>query len=341
MLATLDRGPGPRLILQAHLDTKPAGPPAAWSGDPFTARVTDGLMYGLGACDTKGGLAAMLVAADRLARRSDWQGQLEVQGVADEEDGSALGAEFLLAEGLLIADAAVVSEPTGALPSPAQLGNAWAEVTIRTPGAHAGTPWKGIDAVEVARRYVAVLERLLREMPTDPAFPHHPRLNVGHLMAPGHPGTLSSSCMLRCDIRVLPHQRHATVMDLYDRAAREVADPPAGVSLHVGPYQGGGCESHAIAVDHPLLLAFDAAAQALGVPSGRCSFAGGSDARYFARAGTPAVVHGPGDLDRAHAPDEFVPISELRLAARQIELVAADFLQSPGRYPLADKSRNR
>ncbi|MEV4614270.1 M20/M25/M40 family metallo-hydrolase [Kitasatospora sp. NPDC049258] len=333
VLATLERGEGPHLILQAHLDTKPAAPPGAepvgWSSDPLVARIADGLLHGLGACDTKGGLAAMVVAAERLARRDDWSGRLEVQGVADEEDGSGLGAAFLLSEGLLTADAAIVSEPTGCLPSAAQLGNAWAEVTVTTTGAHAGTPSRGQDAVEVARRFMAEVDALLTRMPTDPAFPHHPRLNVGHLAAPGHPGTLSSSCVLRCDVRVLPWQRHDSVMEVYTRAASAVADACPGSALTVRPYQGGGCESHAVADDHPLVRAFDrASADRAGE---RCSFAGGSDARFFARAGTPAVVHGPGHLDQAHAPDEYVPVGHLVLAADQLEAVAAGFLQSVDR----------
>ncbi|MFD9126505.1 M20 family metallopeptidase [Kitasatospora sp. NPDC059571] len=333
VLAVLERGEGPHLILQAHLDTKPAAPPGAepagWSGDPLVARIADGLLYGLGACDTKGGLAAMVVAAERLARRDDWSGRLEVQGVADEEDGSALGAAFLLSEGLLAADAAIVSEPTGCLPSAAQLGNAWAEVTVTTAGAHAGTPTRGQDAVEVARRFMAEVEALLAQLPTDPAFPHHPRLNVGHLAAPGHPGTLSSGCVMRCDVRVLPGQRHDVVMGVYTRAASAVADACPGSALTVRPYQGGGCESHAVAADHPLVLAFDRTP--VDGAGGRCSFAGGSDARFFARAGTPAVVHGPGHLDQAHAPDEYGPVRHLVLAADQIETVAADFLQPVGR----------
>lgn len=333
VLADLERGPGRHLILQAHLDTKPAGPPGAelagWTGDPLVARIEDGLLYGLGACDTKGGLAAMLVAAGRLARRDDWTGRLQVQGVADEEDGSALGAAFLLQEGLLTADAAVVAEPTGCLPSPAQLGNAWIEVSIATGGAHAGTPWKGDDAVAVARHFMAAVETELSGMPTHPAFPHHPRLNVGHLSAPGHPGTVSSRCALRCDIRVLPGQSHDSVMAAYHRAGRATADAYPDARVSASPYQGGGCESHEVAGDSPLMLAFDRALRATGSAAGHCFFAGGSDARFLARAGTPAVVYGPGYLDQAHAPDEYVPVDQLVTAARQIEAVVVDFLRHP------------
>jgi acetylornithine deacetylase/succinyl-diaminopimelate desuccinylase family protein len=326
VLATLERGTGPHLILQAHIDTKPAGP-VGWTSDPFAARIDDGLMYGLGACDTKGGLAAMLVAADRLAQRDDWSGRLEVQGVADEEDGSEFGAAFLLREGLLAADAAIVAEPTGCLPSAAQLGNAWAEVTITTSGAHAGTPWKGEDAVAVARRFMEAAEKELGDMPTDPAFPHHPRLNVGHVSAPGHPGTVSSRCVLRCDVRVLPFQEHSSVMDVYARVARRVADAHPDAEVSISPYQGGGCESHAVADDSPLVRAFDRALAADGREGGRCSFFGGSDARFFGRVGTPAVVYGPGHLAQAHAPDEYVPVDQLVAAARHIEAVVVDVLR--------------
>jgi acetylornithine deacetylase/succinyl-diaminopimelate desuccinylase-like protein len=106
----------------------------------------DGFLYGLGACDVKGGLAAQVLAACALAGTPGWSGELVVQAVADEEDGSRLGAEHLLALGLLTADGAIVAEPTGCAPSLVQLGNAWAEITIGGRAAHAGTPERGQDA---------------------------------------------------------------------------------------------------------------------------------------------------------------------------------------------------
>ncbi len=334
LVARLHSGRGRRLILQAHADTKPAGPvgvPGGWSSDPFVPVERDGLLVGLGACDTKGGLAAQLAAACELAHQPGWSGELVVQVVADEEDGSALGAETLLEMGLLRGDGAVVAEPTGCLPSLAQLGNAWSEITIDGRAAHAGHPERGRDAFRAMTRLVTVLDELLSTVPTHPAFPGHPRLNVGDLALPGHPGTVPGRCRMRCDVRISPGADRDDTHALYRRAAEQVATE-LGVDIAVAPYQGGGCRSHEIPLDHPLAQAFLQLGHASGHSGRTLPFAGGTDARYFAAAGTPALVHGPGHLEQAHAPDEFVPVAQLRLAQRQLVALAHQFLV-PTRRP--------
>jgi succinyl-diaminopimelate desuccinylase len=330
VVARLRRGQGRKLILQAHSDTKPAVPSGAaslWTTDPFRPEERAGLLYGLGACDTKGGLAAQLVAACTLAEDPGWSGELVVQAVADEEDGSRLGAEHLLRLGLLDADGAIVAEPTGCAPSLSQLGNAWAEITVLGRAAHAGTPERGCDAFRAALHYIAELEAILGGVESDPYFPGHPRLNVGDFTMPGHPGTVPGECRFRCDIRVLPgHDRDATFA-LYQEAAVALRKSRS-VTAEVTRYQGGGCQSHRIDPGHPLAHAFSAAQAETGQPARATSFAGGTDARYFAMAGTPAVVYGPGSLEQAHAADEYVPIAELRLAEQQMRISALAFLRA-------------
>lgn len=329
VVATLRRAPGRRLIFQAHGDTKPAGPAGAWRTDPFEPQERGGLLYGLGSCDTKGGLAAQVAAACALAAEPTWTGELVVQAVADEEDGSRLGAEHLLSLGLLEADAAVVAEPTGCLPSVAQLGNAWAEITITGRAAHAGHPERGVDAFRAAAAFTEAVDRLLTDQPTSADFPGHPRLNVGEFTMAGHPGTVPGVCRLRCDIRVLPGVARDGVLGLYRTAADQVVRSH-GVLVQVEPYQGSGCQSHEIDSEHLLARAFRRALHETGQPSRTLPFAGGTDARYFAMAGTPALVHGPGSLEQAHAPDEYVPIAELRLAVRQLVHVGRSFLGGSG-----------
>jgi succinyl-diaminopimelate desuccinylase len=330
VVARMRRGSGRRLILQAHTDTKPAvapGTASLWTVDPFRAEERAGLLYGLGACDTKGGLAAQLVTACVLADNPGWSGELVVQAVADEEDGSRLGAEHLLALGLLDADGAIVAEPTDCAPSLAQLGNAWAEITIRGRAAHAGTPERGYDAFRAALRYIAELEAILRDTATDPDFPGHPRLNVGDVAMPGHPGTVPGECRVRCDIRVLPGLERDATFALYEKAA-ETVRTMCDVTVAVTRYQGGGCQSHRIDPGHPLARAFQLAQRETGQAASTTPFAGGTDARYFAMGGTPAVVYGPGSLAQAHAPDEYVPVAELRLAERHLRTAALAFLRA-------------
>jgi succinyl-diaminopimelate desuccinylase len=144
-------------------------------------------------------------------------------------------------------------------------------------------------------------------------------------MMPGHPGTVPGQSQLRCDIRVLPDVARDDVLALYDEAAAAVRRDH-GILVRVERYQGGGCQSHSIDPSHRLARAFRVAQQATRQGTRTTPFHGGTDARYFAMAGTPALVYGPGNLEQAHAPDEYVPVADLRLAERQLTLVALAFL---------------
>ena len=113
LVVDLDFGPGGRhLALSGHLDTKPVGD-ATWSSDPFVPRVDDGHLYGLGACDMKGAVAAMLLAAAELAIDGPAAGRLSLLFTADEEHGSEYGSRYLAECGAVQADAIVIGEPGG------------------------------------------------------------------------------------------------------------------------------------------------------------------------------------------------------------------------------------
>ena len=113
LIVDLDFGAGGRqLALSGHLDTKPVGD-AVWSSDPFVGHVDDGHLYGLGACDMKGAVAAMLLAAAELAADGPTAGRLSLVFTADEEHGSAYGSRYLAESGAVRADAIVIGEPGG------------------------------------------------------------------------------------------------------------------------------------------------------------------------------------------------------------------------------------
>src|SRR5207248_1826638 len=103
----------PHLMLAAHMDTVPAGNIGSWHTDPFRLEEVDGRLAGLGAADMKASVAAMLLAAARILRNPEPEGMLTLVFSADEENGSAYGMEWLASEGLLVADAAAMTEPSG------------------------------------------------------------------------------------------------------------------------------------------------------------------------------------------------------------------------------------
>jgi acetylornithine deacetylase/succinyl-diaminopimelate desuccinylase-like protein len=315
VLARLEGGGAGKIIYQCHIDTKPAYHAGAkdqhWLRDPFTPVIENGMMYGLGACDTKGGGAAQLRALLQLAQ--DWRPEyptLEWQGVADEEDGSAFGAEYLAGEGRLAADFAIVAEPTNGVVSTRQLGSVWVDVQITGEQSHGGMPWLGKDAIGAGLSLIEKMKRRVAERPRDGAGSHHPAVGVRMLEGGGHAGTVAGQFRIVSDIRVRPDERREDYIDLWRQAADEI-EAEAHVSIHIGFASGGGCEPHALTDPRLLDMVAHAWTDTIGAPFEPQLFYGGSDARYFAANGVPAIVFGAGDLAHAHAPNEFVPIDEV------------------------------
>ena len=316
------------------MDTKPsaeADTGVTWASDPFTLTVDRAAerLYGLGACDAKGSLAAQIAAAGQLIAEGGWHGTLEIHATSDEEDGAQYGAQVLYERGLTSADAAIIGEPTSVRYSPAQLGNAWARVTLQGAPAHAGRPDRGRDAVWAAHEFMAAVRERVALMPADPRFPGHPRLNVGRIDGGSLPGSVPGRCELLCDIRVLPGQDRDGVHQVYQEVAEQVSKL-SGVTITAEFFQGGGCQSNQVSEDAAIVTCFQDAAKQVGADCEPMYFLGGSDARFYARAGTPAIVFGPGDLAVAHAPNEYVRAAELSAAVDLLYGTARRFLSATG-----------
>ena len=167
------RGGGQSLMLNGHLDTVGVAGMEA----PFSARIEKGKMYGRGAQDMKGGIAAALVAAETLAGESRLRGDLVVAAVADEEHKS-MGTRALLDE--IKTDAAIVMEPTGLEVATAHKGFAWATVETLGKAAHGSRPQDGVDAIAMMGRVLGGIESLQRKLE---AMPRHPLLGSGSVHA--------------------------------------------------------------------------------------------------------------------------------------------------------------
>src|SRR5258706_927551 len=172
-------GGGPALLLNAHTDTVGFGALA----DPLTPRIEHGRLYGRGAYDMKGGLAAILAAAAELAQGPRLRGDLIVTAVADEEHaslGTAAVLAHLQAAGARV-DGAIVTEPTEMQLCVAHKGFAWATIATRGHAAHGSRRADGIDAIAHMGRVLVALERLDAELQERPA---HPLLGHGSWHAP-------------------------------------------------------------------------------------------------------------------------------------------------------------
>lgn len=312
--ARLDNGPGPVFAFNTHMDVVPAG--EGWSSDPFVLRERDGRLYGRGACDCKGPLAAMLEAVRMLAEdRSAWSGTLLAVFVGDEEIASE-GAKLYAARKPKI-DFAVVGEPTSNATFSAHKGSLRPIVRVLGVPAHSGTPHLGENAIYRAGE---LLQRIAEHHEAVVRHRSHPLVGEASLtvtrIAGGHAdNVLPGSCELLLDRRMVPGEDEAAVkQEIADMLA--LAKARSGLRAEIVGYKattGGPTET---AADRPIVLRSLDICRAHGVDSpGPFGFQGGCDLVHFRSTGAEGVVIGPGSLSVAHKADEYVPADELATAS--------------------------
>jgi acetylornithine deacetylase len=292
------RAPGRSLMLCGHVDTVGVEGMDA----PFAPEIRDGRLYGRGAQDMKGGVAAMIDAVRVAIDRGVARGRLIVAAVVDEEYAS-IGADALVKD--WTADAAVVTEPTDLQVAIGHKGFAWIDIVTRGRAAHGSRPRDGRDAIMRMGRVLQRLEALDRELQ---ARAPHPMLGTGSLHASIVTGgrELSSYpdvCRLQMERRTVGDESGesalAEITGILDALASEDSEFEAHAALTFArpPYE--------LAADHPLAqLLVDAAAGA-GVRSSKVGMSFWTDAAVLGSAGIPSVLFGPGGAG-LHSREEYV-----------------------------------
>ncbi len=337
---------GRTLVLNGHIDVVPAGDLDRWSVPPFRATVRDGRVYGRGAADMKGGLLCALFAL-RALRDADVRlaGSVLVQSVVGEEDGG-LGTLAAVRRGYT-GDAAIVLEPTQLVLAPAQAGAFNFRVTVPGKAAHGALRAEGVDPINrfiPLYRALQDLERRRNQRPRHPLFadmalPY--ALCVGTVRAGVWASTVAESLVLEGRLGVAPDENadaarrelEAAVRDAAHSAAPETdgedAVDPAWLRDHplIVEWWGGQFAPAATDPGHPVVAAVrDAFRAVTGMPPVVHGMPYGADMRLLANEGhTPTVLFGPGDVRRAHAPDEYVEIRELEVATKAVALAAMRF----------------
>jgi acetylornithine deacetylase len=319
----------PALVLAGHTDVVPAGDPTAWRTDPYELRVEDGRAYGRGACDMKGGLAAVLgaVAALRTAgvrlRRP-----LAVHCVVAEEDGG-LGAFATLRRGHT-GSACVIAEPTARAVVGANAGSLTFRLEVPGRATHGSTRTRGVSAVDAFIPVLGALRELEarrnRDVPDVFAGTNLPYpLSVGTVRAGDWASTVPDLLVAEGRYGVRLDEPVTVARTELEAAVAEACagDPwlsrrPVRVS-----WPGGVFASGQLPTGDPLLPAVrEAVADVTGHEPGVHGAPYGSDLRLYAAAGVPTLQYGPGDVGHAHAVDEHVEVADLERAARVYALLA-------------------
>ena len=330
VIGTLEFGPGPTVLFDAHLDTVPVSDADRWEHDP-RGELTDGRLFGRGAVDTKGPLAACVRGVAAL-RGHHGAGRVVVAGTVAEElvEGPVLQRVAQRVQ----PDAVVICEPSGGLLMVGQRGRAEIIIEVHGRSCHSAYPQAGTNAVEV----MADLIVALRTLP----LPTHPRLGAAILIPTDvvsrpYPSlsVVPGGCVATFDRRTLPGETARDVLAPIQALARELAATHGaraeariavdelitytGAELHAPNFAPAWITPR----DTPLVTAALAGLRAAGMPAdlGHYAFCtnGSGSAGIL---GIPTLGFGPGQQDAAHTTDESISVQDLIAGANSYTALA-------------------
>lgn len=333
------KSPGPTVHFNSHIDVVEAG--NGWTTDPFGAEIRDGKIFGRGTCDMKGGLAASIIAVEAyLAENPDFSGAIEISGTVDEESGGFGGVAYLASKGLFSkprVDHVIIPEPLNK--DRICLGHRgvwWAEIETKGEIAHGSMPFLGDCAV---RHMGAVLESFERDlypaldakqtkMPVVPDGAKRSTMNINAIHGgqtddyTGLPSpNVPDSCKLTIDRRFLIEEDIAEVKGevtaILEKLKRERRKFDYSIRdvMEVLPIMAERDAPVARAVAQGIQQVFGRDPEYVISP-------GTYDQKHIARIGHlhNCIAYGPGILDLAHRPDEFIVIDDMMESARVMAL---------------------
>lgn len=328
--------PGPHLVFNAHVDVVPPG--SGWTHDPYGAEIVDGVMYGRGAADTKGGLAAIIVGIGALVRTGGVRcGRLSVAVVADEEERQT--GTNLLRETGLPADLVVVAEPTSLVPTIAHKGGALFSVLFTGVASHGSRPHQGINAIEHAARFISrVSEHAKKLSRRQHALLGSPTLTVSEIDGGFAAFAVPDRCRLTIDRRLIPGESAESARAELETIIAVLRDEhPEVKAVITTTFAGPPMDT---SESDPLITICRRCVESVvGRDPGTRASAGGTDAGLYSTYDRiPAVVLGPGDVSLAHAADEHVLVTELEDAALVFARIAGQALDGESLQPRLDRT---
>jgi acetylornithine deacetylase len=304
LIATLGKGPG-GLVLSGHTDTVPFDE-ALWSVDPLKLTQKDNRLYGLGSTDMKG-FFAIVHAAVAQFRDASFKHPLIILATADEES-SMEGARQLVTLGRPQARYALIGEPTGLRPINRHKGIMMERLHVQGQSGHSSNPALGKNALEAMHDMISALLAFRSELQCTYHNPHFsidvPTMNLGVIHGGDNPNRICGHCALEFDVRLLPGMASDSLRD----SIRERIVPIAArhkVDFTFSPLFPG---AEAFANDHSELAA--TCTRLTGHEAQSVAF--GTEAPFLQALGMDTVVLGPGSIDVAHQPNEYMGLDQVQ-----------------------------
>jgi len=312
-----------RVVFEAHLDTVSA---LGMSVDPYEPRIQDGRLFGRGACDTKGGLAAMMAALVSLKRQAITPAcDVILAATVDEEfsyrgvlalcDGLDVPASEGGAQGTpLTAQLAVVAEPTELQLVAASKGVLRWRIETIGKAAHSSKPHLGSNAIVAMAGVIQALEEDAKGLNRlQHPLLGSPTLSIGVIRGGTQVNIVPDRCSIELDRRLLPSETWQDVFDDYQRLMDDLmkSDPGLQVKMHSPMLTDLALD---VSQNRYLLDHLSSILESMKLPTQPIGVSFGSDASKLAAIGIPSVILGPGSIDQAHAADEFVSCEHVILA---------------------------
>jgi succinyl-diaminopimelate desuccinylase len=326
LAAAVGAGSGPTIVLHAHLDVVPARP------EQFTPRIEGDRLYGRGAYDMKGGLAAMMCAARDLAGQD--RVRVRFVCVADEEseDVELRGTDHLVEQGYT-GDFAITGEPTDLHIGVQAKGVLAMRIEVAGRSAHGSTPWVGDNAVLKAIDVFRQIESLPFARESSDLF-DRPSINLGRILGGDVLNRVPDRCAIDVDVRYLPGQDAEQILD----SVRALQDAQITWIFHREPVN--------VPRENRFVQVLAQAISHLATIEERISIGrhGASDVISFLEAGVPAVEFGPVG-DGHHGPEEWVSIESLeqyrRILVEFVDLLPEQLAGGESDQPPGDEPRLR
>ncbi|QWA11014.1 acetylornithine deacetylase [Sodalis ligni] len=317
MLASIGSGSG-GLLLAGHTDTVPFDD-GRWTRDPFTLSEHNNKLYGLGTADMKGFFAFILdtlrdIDGSKLTR------PLYVLATADEETTMA-GASYFASSSQLRPDCAIIGEPTSLQPIRAHKGHISNAIRIVGQSGHSSDPSRGVNAIELmhdAISHLLLLRNTLQQRYHHAAFEiPYPTMNLGHIHGGDASNRICGFCELHMDIRPLPGLTLSDLNGLLGEALAPVSEKWPGrltiEALHP-PIPGYECPA-----DHRLVSVVE---KLLGTKTDVVNYC--TEAPFIQEV-CPTLVLGPGSINQAHQPDEYLDTAFIKPTRQLISQVVQHF----------------
>jgi acetylornithine deacetylase len=318
LIATLGHGAG-GLVLSGHTDTVPFNADL-WHSNPFALTETDGKLFGLGTADMKS-FFALAIEAARDFCQSPLKAPLIILATCDEESSMA-GAKALVAAGRPKARFAVIGEPTNQKPIRMHKGMMMERILIEGRSGHSSDPTLGSSALDAMS---AVLNELiqwrgeLKQRYHNPVFSvPFPTLNLGCIHGGDNPNRICPRCELQYDIRPLPGM---VIREVREEIQQRIAPLAArfDVKIMAEPLFSGG-KAFETPADSPLVKSVE---RLTGHRANAVAFA--TEAPYLKDLGIDSIIYGPGGIEQAHQPNEFITLDSINPTVSLLKNLIQEF----------------